>query len=140
MQHNNDPVSLTQFLAQLCENQWAISEFQKLSLSKRGAKRSGKSFLTENEFCLHENKNFFHINGFALSLTCVASVSVRFRSKERGTRVKDSAKNDASKRAGKEWLSFHFPRGQNRKSRSSVFFCSETKRKRLLRRVHFAAL
>ena len=33
------------------------------------------------------------------------------------------------------WLSFHFPRGQNRKSRSSVFFCSETKRKRLLRRL-----
>ena len=33
------------------------------------------------------------------------------------------------------WLSFHFPRGQNRKYRSSVFFCSETKRKRLLRRL-----
>ena len=33
------------------------------------------------------------------------------------------------------WLSFHFSRGQNRKSPSSVFFCSETKRKRLLRRL-----
>ena len=33
------------------------------------------------------------------------------------------------------WLSFHFPRGQNRKSRSSVFFCSQTKRKCLLRRL-----
>ena len=33
------------------------------------------------------------------------------------------------------WLSFHFSRGQNRKPRSSVFFCSETKRKRLLRRL-----
>ena len=32
-------------------------------------------------------------------LVCVASVSVRFRSKERGTRVKDRAKNGASKRA-----------------------------------------
>ena len=28
------------------------------------------------------------------------------------------------------WLSFHFSRGQNRESRSSVFHCSETKRKR----------
>ena len=34
-------------------------------------------------------------------ITCVASVSVRFRSKERGTRVKDRAKNGASKRAGR---------------------------------------
>ena len=33
------------------------------------------------------------------------------------------------------WLSFHFSRGQNWISRSSVFFCSETKRKRLLRRL-----
>ena len=44
------------------------------------------------------------------------SVSVEFWSKERGTRV-------------------HFSGGQDRKSRSSVFFCSETKRKRLLRRL-----
>ena len=51
------------------------------------------------------------------ALACVASVSVRFsRSKERGTRVKDRAKN--------------------RKSRSSGFFCSETKRKRLPRRLY----
>ena len=35
-----------------------------------------------------------------LSLTCVASVSVRFRRKQRGTRVKDRAKNGISKRAG----------------------------------------
>ena len=33
------------------------------------------------------------------------------------------------------WLLFHFSRGQNRGSRSSVFLCSETKRKRLLRRL-----
>ena len=49
-------------------------------------------------------------------LACVASVSVRFRSKERGTRVKDRAKN------GIFMLSFHFSHGQNRKSRSLVFF------------------
>ena len=34
------------------------------------------------------------------------------------------------------WLSFHFSRGQNRKSPSSVFRCSETKRKSLLRGLH----
>ena len=36
-------------------------------------------------------------------LRCVASVSVQFRSKERGTRVKDRAKNGASKRARRGW-------------------------------------
>ena len=36
-------------------------------------------------------------------IACVASVSVRFRSKERGTRVKDRAKNGVSKRAGRGW-------------------------------------
>ena len=79
---------------------------------------------------------------------------MRFRRKERGTRVKDREKSGASKRAGRGWgrkegylhspppppsftfwLSFHFSRGQNRKSPSSVFLCSETKRKRLLRRL-----
>ena len=74
--------------------------------------------------------NRLFVLGFWQPLACVASVSVRFRSKERGTRVKDRAKNGASK-----WLSFQFSRGQNRKSRSSGFFCSETKRKRLLRRL-----
>ena len=33
------------------------------------------------------------------------------------------------------WLSFHFSRGQNRESRSSIFLYSKTKRKRLLRRL-----
>ena len=41
-----------------------------------------------------------------LLLACVANVSVWFRSKERGTRVKDRAKNGVSKRA-----SFRFHRG-----------------------------
>ena len=39
---------------------------------------------------------------FDVNLACVASVSVRFRSKERGTRFKDRAKNGASTRAGKK--------------------------------------
>jgi len=60
----------------------------------------------------------------------VASVSVRFRSKERETRVKDRAENG----------SFNFSRDQNRKSPSTVSFCSETKRKRLLRRLHSEGL
>ena len=38
-----------------------------------------------------------------VACACVASVSVRFRSKEQGTRVKDHAKNGASKRAGRGW-------------------------------------
>ena len=37
------------------------------------------------------------------SLACLASVSVRFRSKERGTRIKGRAKNGVSKRAGRGW-------------------------------------
>ena len=50
-----------------------------------------------------------------LILACVASVSLRFRSKEREMRVKDRMKNGASKRAGKGWErkvrfpSFPFP-------------------------------
>ena len=44
------------------------------------------------------------------------------------------------KERGGGWLSFHFSRGQNRKSRSSVIFCSETKRKRLLRRLAFVLI
>ena len=63
-----------------------------------------------------------------IKIACLTSVSVRFRSKERGTRVKDRAKIGASKL-------INFSRGQNRKSLSTVFFCSETKRKRLLRRL-----
>ena len=43
---------------------------------------------------------FFEALSIKASLACVASVSVRFRSKERGRRVKDRAKNGASKRAG----------------------------------------
>ena len=38
-----------------------------------------------------------------IALACVASVSVRFRRKERGTRVKDREKSGASKRAGRGW-------------------------------------
>ena len=90
--------------------------------------------------------------GTRFRLACVASVRA-----VQGTRVKDRAKNGVSKTAGKEWgrkegnfppspppspcfifwLSFHFSRGQNWKSHSSVFPYSATKRKRLLRRLDF---
>ena len=66
--------------------------------------------------------------------TCGSLRSKRFRaeswSKERGTRVKDSAKNGASKRALVSILA-----QPNLKTRSSVFLCSETNQKRLLRRL-----
>ena len=61
---------------------------------------------------------------------CIASVSVRFRSKEWGTRVKWR-----KWKSGVALVSFLAPRGQNRESRSSVFLCSKTKRKRLLCRL-----
>ena len=57
-----------------------------------------------------------HYHLSPVSSLCSINVSVQFRGKERGTRV-------------------HFSRGQDRKSRSSVFLCSETKRKPLLRRL-----
>ena len=41
------------------------------------------------------------LTNYAMLIACVASVSVRFRSKERGTIVKDCAKNGLSKRAGR---------------------------------------
>ena len=43
---------------------------------------------------------FFEAQSIKASLACVASVSVRCRSKGRGRRVKDRAKNGTSKRAG----------------------------------------
>ena len=43
----------------------AISEFQKLSLSKRG---KVQNLSCKNEFYSHGNKKRFHINGFALGL------------------------------------------------------------------------
>ena len=58
-------------------------------------------------------------------IACVASVFVRFRSKERGTRVKDRAKNGTNKLALISFLARPKP----------VFLCSETKWKRLLRRL-----
>ena len=49
--------------------------------------------------------NFLASPSVLLWLACVASVSVRLRSKERGTRVKDCAKNDVIERAGSCFIS-----------------------------------
>ena len=69
-------------------------------------------------------------------LAGAARASVRFRSKERGTIVKDRAKMARVKeRGGVGEERFHFSRGQNKKSRSPIFPCPEARQKRLLRRL-----
>ena len=101
------------FSLQLLQNQREMEEmkksWQQRLAEQKAANKVGRVYPFHHEFA------------------CVASVSGRFRSKERGTRVKDRAKSSTSERAGRH--------GQNRKSRSSVFLCPETKRKRLLRRL-----
>ena len=54
-------------------------------------------------------------------VACVASVSVRSRSKERGTRVKDRAKNGARKRAGRGWGRKEGSRFVSRADRTGFF-------------------
>ena len=63
-------------------------------------------------------------------IACVASVSVLFRGSKTARKMALPPPPSFI-----FWLSFHFSRGQNRESRSSVFPCSETARKRLLRRL-----
>ena len=53
-------------VANLVCREWATSEFQKPSLSKWG--QIVHNLSCENEFYLHENKNSFHIKGWALHL------------------------------------------------------------------------
>ena len=101
------------FSLQLLQNQREMEEM----------KKSWQERLSEQEAANKVGRVYPFHHEFA----CVASVSGRFRSKERERRVKDRAKSGASERAGRH--------GQNRKSRSSVFLCPETKRKRLLRRL-----
>ena len=54
-----------------------------------------------------KNLQKFSHRGFILKvaahIACVARVSVRFRSKEQGTKVRGRAKNGASKRTGRRW-------------------------------------
>ena len=55
---------------------------------------------------MHQISTFWHLlrdDSTKSWVACVASVSVRFSGKERGTRVEDRATNGASKRAGRGW-------------------------------------
>ena len=56
----------------------------------------------------------------------------------REQRRRNESLGTARKKAQVKGLLFHFSRGQNRESCSSVFLCSETKRKRLLRRLYWS--
>ena len=67
-------------------------------------------------------------------LACVASVSVRSMSKERGTRVENRAKNGASKKAHFLALVSFFARSKPKIPLLGLL-CSYIKRKRLLRRL-----
>ena len=62
-----------------------------------------------------------------------ASRLVSFWSRKRLRAVWEQRLRNESQGRREKWLSFHFSRGQNRKSFPSVFLCSETKRNRLLR-------
>ena len=77
-----------------------------------------------------------------LILACVASVSLRFAlpppPPPREQRRRNESQGTARKKAQVKGLLFYFSRGQNRESCSSVFLCSETKRKRLLRRLYWS--
>ena len=64
-----------------------------------------------HQFIISRARNSKHVcvKHAQSGIAWVASVSVRFRSKKRGTRVKDHAKNGTSKRAGREGGSFLSP-------------------------------
>ena len=68
------------------------------SRAKEAKKQKEKIIITNNAW---SQVRFVWGLIIVVSLACVASVSVRFRSKERGTRAKDRAKNGVSKRAGR---------------------------------------
>ena len=67
---------------------------------ERGVKRPSRESLGATLVSMAKRLAEQH---FVVFLACVASVSVRFRRKERGTRVKDREKSGASKRAGRGW-------------------------------------
>ena len=85
---------------------------------KGGSEQQKQFFFAQNDFCLgfynlnpvwqnHSHSGLLGKSKLCIrslwEITCVASVSVRFRRKERGTRVKDREKSGASKRAGRGW-------------------------------------
>ena len=82
--------------------------------------------------------NFNNILGE--SLACVASVSVRFKSKKRGTKVKDRAKSGASKRAGRGWARKEGNQKRNPRKRISALFRKRTYKQSLVTSVVQATL
>ena len=82
--------------------------------------------------------NFNNILGE--SLACVASVSVRFRSKERGTRVKDRAKNGVIKRTGRGWGRKEGNQKRNPRTRISALLRKRTYKQSLVSSVAQATL
>ena len=83
---------------------WLITGLQCSSLRGRRLKGKGKGVLGAGE-TPEAREEGGRETPARRPLACVASVSVRFGSKERGTRVKHRAKNGVSKRAGR---GFHF--------------------------------
>ena len=77
---------------------WKILCFR-LVIAHGGCVSSGSDLRSSGSSSLVKKKKKKTIKQIA----SVASVSVRFGRKERGTRVKDRAKNGPSKRAGREW-------------------------------------
>ena len=65
---------------------------------------------------------------------------ISLRSKRSRLVSEQTTKDKSQKPLEKNWLSFHFSRCQNRKCPSSVFLYTETKRKRLLRRLQKKSL
>ena len=76
-----------------------------------------------------------------ISIDCKWSTFGNLRSKCFRAVLKQRTRNESQRQRKKmarvKELSFQFSRSQNRKSRSYVFHCSETNRKRLLRRLQF---
>ena len=83
---------------------WLITDLQCSSLRGRRLKGKGKGVLGAGE-TPEAREEGGRETPARRPLACVASVSVRFGSKERGTRVKHRAKNGLSKIAGR---GFHF--------------------------------
>ena len=68
-------------------------------ISKQTLGSAVKKWISVTKISKYGQNEYSRALNSSYTLSCVASVSVRFRNKERGTKVKDRAKNGASKRA-----------------------------------------